>query len=162
MGTAKKRAYRRSLRTLTTSLGLALLAAVLLAGTALAAGHEGLGKGCVMGQPTAIAPQGTINTTTPTFTWSKVAGADRYELRVYKGWKLLLQKTCITGLSWTSSKALPTNVVLTWEVRAKRAFFSGAWSKSLKFKIVTAPSSAKAITAFSFAGLTPGRHRHHP
>jgi len=39
-------------------------------------------------------------------------------------------------------------------VRARNARGSGAWSRTLTFKIVTG-SSAKAITAFSFQGLAP-------
>ena len=106
------------------------------------------------GKPTAKAPKGTITTTTPTFKWSKAARAAKYELRVYKGSKLLLKKTGLTKLSWKSSKALPKNVSLTWKVRASNARGAGAWSKSLKFKVVTG-SPAKAITAFSFQGLSP-------
>jgi plastocyanin len=154
MQTTRKRQQGRSLRALITALVLALLAALLLAGTALAAGHEGLGKSARPGKPTAKAPKGAIATTTPSFTWSKVAGAAKYELRVYEGSTLLLKKTRISKPPWNSRTALPTNVDLTWKVRASNARGAGAWSKSLKFKIVPA-SPAKAITAFSFQGLTP-------
>jgi len=144
MITLRNRAKGRSLRALTTTLVLALLAAVLLTGTARAAAKPGT--------PTAKRPQGTIATTTPTFTWSKVAGAAKYELRVYTGSKLQLVKPGITKLLWKSGEALPTNVSLTWKVRASNARGPGAWSKSLKFKVVTG-DPAKAITAFSF--VTP-------
>ena len=141
MSTIGKTAQRRAPRALTMTLVLALLAALLLAGTALAVAKPGT--------PAAKAPKGTIATIKPTFTWSKAKGASRYEVRVYKGKKLQLKKTGLRKRSWTSSKALPTNVTLTWKVRASNAAGPGAWSKSLKFRVVP-PSPEKAITAFSF------------
>ena len=156
MSTTRKRTHGRALGALTTTLMLALLAALLLAGSALAAGHEGPGgkSAAKPGRPTAKAPSGTMATATPTFTWSKARGATRYEVRVYEGSTLLLHKTGIKKLSWQSSKALPTNVALTWKVRAGNAAGAGAWSRSLTFRIVP-PSPEKALTAFSFQGLTP-------
>jgi hypothetical protein len=134
---------------------LALLAALLLAGTALAAGHESLGKGAKPGAPTAKAPSGTIASATPRFSWSKAKGAARYELRVSEGSALLLKKSGLMRTSWTSSEALPSGVALTWKVRASNAAGTGAWSRSLAFTVAASPGSAKAISAFSFEGLTP-------
>src|SRR5659263_223255 len=127
---------------------LALLVLCCLFGAAASAGAA------TPGRPTAKAPKGTITTTRPTFKWSKAPRAAKYELRVYKGSKLQLRKTGLTKLSWKSSRALPKKVSLTWKVRARNARCNGAWSRSLKFKIVTG-SPAKAITAFSFQGLSP-------
>ena len=146
MRTTKTKAHGLALRAPTTILVLALLAALLLAGTALAGGHEGIGKSARPGMPTAKAPKGTIVITMPTFTWSKVAGAAKYELRVYEGSTPLLKKTGITKLSWKSTEVLPLDVTLTWKVRAGNARGSGAWSKSLPFKIV--PSLAIGAPAF--------------
>ena len=75
-----KRAHGRSLRTLTPALVMALLVALLLAGTA-AAGHAGLGKAAKPGTPTAKAPSGAIDTATPAFSWGKAKGATKYEVR---------------------------------------------------------------------------------
>jgi hypothetical protein len=153
MGITRKTALRRAPRALATTLALALLIAVLLAGAAAAAGHEGMGKGAAKpGTPRAKAPKGTTATTTPAFTWTKARGAASYELRVYQGRKQLLEKTGLgkNRRSWKSSMALPTNVDLTWKVRARNAAGAGAWSRSLKFKVVP-PSPEKAITAFSFS-----------
>jgi len=110
---------------------MALFAALLLPGTALAVAKPG--------KPTAKAPTGTISTAKPTFKWSKAARATSYKVRVYEGSTLLVKKTGVTGLSWKSSTALPKNVDLTWKVRARNAGGNGAWSRSLKFKIVTGP-----------------------
>jgi len=106
------------------------------------------------GRPTATAPSGTIATSTPTFTWSKAKRATRYEVRVYEGTELLTARTGIRTRTWTSRLALPTGVDLTWKVRGSKAGKAGPWSASLAFKVVPA-SAAKAITAFSFQGLTP-------
>jgi len=155
MTITRKRTPGRALRALTTTLVPALLVALLLAGAALAAGHEGLGKSARPGKPTAKAPTGTIATATPTFTWSKARGAARYELRVYEAGTLLLKKTGISKskLSWTSSMPLPTNVDLTWKVRGSNSSGAGAWSGSLAFKVVP-PSPERAITAFTVPGQT--------
>jgi len=82
------------------------------------------------------------------------ARAVKYELRVYKGKKLLLKKTGIKKRSWKATKALPLNTRLTWRVRAYNPRGKGAWSKSRAFTVVPL-SSAKAITAFSFQRLAP-------
>ncbi len=105
---------------------VAVLAILLLAGAALAASP---------GKPTAKSPTGTVTTATPTFKWSKAARATKYEVRVYRGNKQLLKKTGLTKLTWKSSKSLTRNVDLTWKVRAANASGSGAWSKSLAFKV---------------------------
>ena len=73
------------------------------------------------------------------------ADAAKYEVRVYRGSKQLLEKTGLgkKKRSWKSSMALPANVGLTWKVRARNARGAGAWSKSLKFTIVAAQPRAR-------------------
>ena len=154
MGTTARRVRGCPPLALTATLMLALLAALLLAGSALAAGHEGMGKGARPGKPTAAAPSGAIAVATPTFTWSTAKGATRYELRVYEGSTLLLTRAGLKQRAWTSTLALPANVDLTWKVRGSKAGRAGPWSASLAFTIVP-PNPAKALTAFSFQGLTP-------
>jgi hypothetical protein len=106
------------------------------------------------GKPVAKAPKGTITAATPTFTWAKAKGATKYEVRVYQGSTLVVKKTGVTGTSWTTTAALPRTVDLTWKVRGSNSAGAGPWSSSVAFKI-SAPSSAKAITAFSFQSLDP-------
>jgi plastocyanin len=81
-----------------------------------------------------------------------VAGAARYEVRVYEGSSLLIRKSGISKTSWKSAAALPANVGLAWKVRAGGRAGTGPWSKKEAFTIVT-PSSAKAVTSFAF--VTP-------
>ena len=125
---------RRASRAGSASVLFALLVAcalVCLFGFAAAA------HAATPGKPVAKAPKGTLIATRPTFTWRKVGGATRYEVRVYKGAKLLVKKTGIKTLSWKCTKTLPMNVSLTWTVRASNAHATGAWSKSLAFKVVS-------------------------
>jgi len=129
MGSTGKRARGRSLRALTTTLVLALLAGLLFAGSALAVAKPG--------RPTAKAPKGAVATTRPTFKWGKAARAGKYEVRAYQGSKLLLKKKGIAKRSWKSSKALPKNVTLTWKVRGRNAAGNGPWSARLTFKVAT-------------------------
>jgi hypothetical protein len=94
------------------------------------------------GKPVAKAPRGAISTMKPTFTWNKAARATKYEIRVYNGSAQVLKQVGLKKLSWRSSKALPTDVSLTWKVRAGTAGAAGPWSASLKFKVTIAPALA--------------------
>ena len=82
-----------------------------------------------------VSPKGTISTTRPTFKWRKTSRAARYEVRVYKGSRLLLKKTGASLLSWKASKALPKGVTLTWKVRGVNGSGVGSFSTALRFKV---------------------------
>jgi len=87
------------------------------------------------GRPTARSPKGLIASRTPTFKWTTAAGAGSYEVRVYKGSRLIRKKTGITKLSWKCTRRLPRGVYLTWKVRAHNAAGWGPWSKRPRFKV---------------------------
>jgi len=87
------------------------------------------------GKPVARSPKGLIASRTPTFKWSAAAGAATYELRIYKGSRLIKKKTGITRLSWKCTKRLPRGVSLTWKVRAHNAAGWGPWSNRPRFKV---------------------------
>ena len=93
------------------------------------------GRLAVPAKAAGISPKGTIHTTRPTFKWKKLTTAKTYEVRVYKGSKLLLKKTGASALSWRASKALPKGVYLTWKVRGSNSSGIGSFSTALKFKI---------------------------
>jgi hypothetical protein len=82
-----------------------------------------------------VSPRGTVTTTRPTFRWKKANLAARYEVRVYKGSRLLLKKTGASLVSWKASKALPRGVYLTWKVRAVNSAGAGSYSSAIKFKV---------------------------
>lgn len=114
-----------------TSLAAAIVV-MLMAGTASALTKPG--------KPKLKNPGGTITATKTTFIWGKAARATKYEVRVYKGAKLLAKKTGVTKLTWKSPAALPTDVGLTWKVRGSNKAGTGAWSASRAFKIAVAPT----------------------
>ena len=88
MRTTRKRAQGRSLRALTMTLVLALLAALLLAGTALAA---------TPGKPTAKAPKGAIITTR--LSWKSSEALPKY---VSLTWKVRARNAGGNG-AWSKS-----------------------------------------------------------
>jgi hypothetical protein len=118
---------------------LALLVLCGLIGAALPAGAS-----AALGAPTAKAPTGAIATAKPTFKWSKVSGATKYQVRVYDAvtLKLVLKKAGLTTLSWKSTTALPKNVALIWGVRASNAGGIGAPSNTLMLKVKLAIGNA--------------------
>ena len=93
------------------------------------------GRSAVLGRPSVISPKGYVAPLRPTFKWTRVSGAVAYQLRVYSGNRVVLDKTGITKLSWKSSKALPMDVSLMTKVRAADAKGLGPWSRSLRFVI---------------------------
>jgi hypothetical protein len=135
-----RRASRRTLLT-TTAFIACLLSLALAPASALA-----------LGRPAPRAPEGTVMTAKPAFTWSKVAGAKRYEVRVVRGSKVLIKKTGLTGRRWTCPLQLPRDVKLTWAVRARSAGKAGAWSARTTFRVA---ASARALTSFSFERFSP-------
>ena len=82
-----------------------------------------------------VSPKGTIGTTRPTFKWRKTSRAAKYEVRVYKGSRLLQKKTGATALSWRAGKALPKGVWLTWKVRGVNSAGAGSFSTAFRFKV---------------------------
>jgi len=88
------------------------------------------------GRPAVVGPKGLISAVRPTFKWKRVSLATRYELRVYRGSKLLIRKTGVTALQWTLRSALPEGVQLTWKVRGRNAAGTGAWSAVPRFRIL--------------------------
>ena len=109
-------------------------------------------KGARPGKPTAKAPKGrSLPPSRPSS--GATARARKYELRVYKGKKLLLKKTGLAKRSWKSSKALPECQPQLEGPRQKRRR-RRRLEQVAKFRVVPL-SSAKAFTAFSLRGLTP-------
>ncbi len=86
-------------------------------------------------RPAARSPKGFIGSRTPTFRWRAVAGAAAYEVRVYKGSRLLKKQVGITRTSWKCTKRLPRQAWLTWKVRARNVAGYGAWSAKLRLRV---------------------------
>lgn len=92
------------------------------------------------GRPTAKTPTGAINSTRPTFRWGQAARTATYEVRVYRGSSLVVKKTGIARLSWTSSVVLKRLASYTWKVRGRKAGVNGPWSRVLTFTVVGPPA----------------------
>jgi hypothetical protein len=142
---SKERAAGARCRHLLAALALALLATVLLAAAAPA-------FGAAPGRPKGRAPKGNITQVKPTFAWTKAARAKKYEVRVYKGRTQVLRKTGLAKLSWKSSKALPRDAALTWKVRGSSGRKTGAWSRTLKFKIVKPQVVGALLGGWTYEG----------
>lgn len=82
-----------------------------------------------------VSPKGKVKGARPTFRWRKVGSAASYEVRVYKGPRLLCKRPACAAVSWRVTRALPKGVYLTWKVRAANGAGAGPWSSALKFKI---------------------------
>lgn len=77
--------------------------------------------------PVAMSPITSTNDSTPTYTWQAVDGAYRYQLRLFRGTTLLVDKIVSRGeacsgdvCSVTLLKELSVNPTYQWTVRAKR------------------------------------------
>ncbi len=114
------------------SLGLALVAAAALSCCLFVVSPA---FAATLGKPVAKTPSGTVTTARPTFTWSKASGAHSYELRVYRGHKLLIDKKSLARTSWRCTMNLPLYAKLTWKIRAWSGKRAGLWSASATFKV---------------------------
>ena len=86
-------------------------------------------------RPAARSPKGRIISRRPVFRWRAAAGAATYEVRIYKGSRLLKRQTGIVKTSWKCTRRLPRQAWLTWKVRARNVAGYGAWSGKLRFKV---------------------------
>jgi len=87
------------------------------------------------GRPVARSPKGVISSRTPTLRWTAAAGATTYEVRIYKGSRLIRKKTGITKTSWKCTRRLPRGVRLTWKVLAWNMAGWGPWSNRPRFEV---------------------------
>ncbi len=95
--------------------------------------------------PTPQLPAGTITDTTPTYRWTKVAGATQYRYQLYKGAALVYTKTVTSAVCGASVCVNTPSTVLAsaaykWRVQA---LVGGAWKSYSVFKpfIVAQPNT---------------------
>lgn len=114
----------------------------------------------ITGVPTPKTPSGAIADTTPTYTWTKVAGATQYRYQLMKGTTLVYTKLAgAAACGTTTCSSTPTNVLTTgsykWHVQA---MVSGVWKPYSAFKAFSitftptpvAPSGAITDTTPTF------------
>jgi|CXWL01.1.fsa_nt_gi hypothetical protein len=86
--------------------------------------------------PTTQSPASSIADPTPTFEWSKITGATKYQYQLYKGATLIYTKTAMANSCNNSScSSAPTNVLVPglykWKVRA---LVGGVWRNFSPYK----------------------------
>src|SRR5687768_6713435 len=89
--------------------------------------------------PTVISPQG-IASPRPTYAWSPVAGATRYEIRVWNDTGTVLRRWYKPDVCSTTPCAATPAVTLgrdvhRWQMRARDAAGFGPWSAPLTFRV---------------------------
>jgi hypothetical protein len=102
----------------------------------------------VPGRPVMTAPSGAIVAQTPTFTWTNVSFAARYDLWVNNlstGQSQVIRQENITATSFTASTSLPAGEYRTWVRAINSADQAGDWSVPLDFIIVRAPTVTSPI-----------------
>lgn len=101
--------------------------------------------------PTLIGPTGTQSNGTPTFTWSAVSGADKYDLYVAnaQGAVVIRQQT-LTGTTYTPTTALPRGSYTAWIRSLSSLGESAGWSIAQTFAVETAP----VVPTFTGPGTT--------
>ena len=95
--------------------------------------------------PIPKSPAGTIADTTPTYKWTKIAGATQYRYQLVKGLTTVYTKAVLASAACTSTSTVcsntPTNVLSAgsykWRVQA---MVKGAWKAYSAYKAFTLAS----------------------
>jgi hypothetical protein len=110
--------------------------------------------------PTPQSPTGTITDTTPTYKWTKVAGATQYRYQLLQGTTVIYTKTVASSACGASTCSnTPATVLNTlaykWKVQAAVGTVWSSYS-AVKTFTVSAPGAAKAgfwDDAYQAAGM---------
>jgi hypothetical protein len=88
--------------------------------------------------PTLNASTGNITQAQPTFQWSSISGATKYELwvdNISDGLTKIIWQPSLTGASFTPASALSKGKTYRWWVRAGGPNGWGAWSNAMDFTV---------------------------
>ncbi|HFC91984.1 MAG TPA: hypothetical protein ENJ51_04150, partial [Leucothrix mucor] len=119
------------------------------------------GASTTLATPSLISPSGTINDTTPTFTWTKVSGATHYNLYVkdstgavkHSAWHTLSALSCSASVcSYTPSATLASGVAKFWVLAWKNNVYS-SWAGPKSFT-VSSSTGIGVATLYSPSGTT--------
>jgi len=108
-------------------------------------------------KPTLKSPISTSTTKTPTYKWSKVYGATKYQIELYSGTTKLISKTLSSSICTTTTcsykiaKTLSNGKTYKWRVRA---YLSGSWKPYTSFgtfKVTLSSSVPGELNLLAFA-----------
>jgi len=112
--------------------------------------------------PTPVAPSGTITDTTPTFKWTKIKNATKYEFRVYKGtstsalWtKTAYGSDCGTTYCTKTITTALTAASYKWQARAYVNGAWKAWSAKKSFTVSSGSTGFNSQFTSNASGWTP-------
>jgi hypothetical protein len=107
--------------------------------------------------PTPKSPVGIITDTTPTYKWTVVTGADKYQFEVYRGTTKLFSKavdpaTCgTTTCSYTHTTVLKY-AIHKWRVKVVVGGVASPWSAYKSFTVTRVPMNFNSQFNGSMAG----------
>ena len=107
-----------------------------------------------------IAPKGDITYSNPTYSWSKIPSANKYEVQLYQGTLLLKTKTvyytsCGATACYTTLGALPTLGSYSWRVRAYVNNIWGGYTALAYFRLYYAQTGFYSDFTSNADGWTP-------
>ncbi len=94
--------------------------------------------------PTGLAPQGSISSSTPTFSWNRVSSATGYQLQVTRDSN---SATLISDTTQNDKYVPTTNLPdggISWQVRALTATGPGPWASA---SATITPTAAPSLTS---------------
>jgi pimeloyl-ACP methyl ester carboxylesterase len=102
----------------------------------------------VGGKPTVLAPTGTTSDRTPTFSWTPVQGAARYELWVSKsdGSGVVINLTNITTASYTPASNMVPYEYRVWVRAVSSSNVFSTWSTYVDFTVTSNESPFEILT----------------
>ena len=95
------------------------------------------------GRLTLLNPSGSTSATTPTFTWTPVAGAASYDVFVTRTDVLtagIINQTGLVGTSFTPAAPLPIGTYRAWVRAISTTAEVGPWSLQVNFSIAVETS----------------------
>jgi hypothetical protein len=103
--------------------------------------------------PALVAPAGTIRGTSPTYAWTAVPGATRYQIQVSGPDGASLLKAAVDAReACAGARCLvaPGGALVagshTWKARASNAFGVSPWSVGLRFHVIEESEGAPAVS----------------
>ncbi|MFO0864399.1 MAG: hypothetical protein U0744_07040 [Gemmataceae bacterium] len=108
--------------------------------------------------PAPLAPTGTVATDTPTFAWTAVANAARYDLWVDNattGTSQVIRQSQLVGTTWTSTALSPGNTYNWWIRALSSNGTAGPWCLMQTFAVAALATPVLVGPSGTIASTTP-------